>query len=98
MKNEKRKVKPQTMRLKQKKFLLLAKDALDKIHLEIESPKKHKKDNMNQIKQEIEKMKEALSTMDFQPTYPMSIVDHWQPDDQLGDLLLNLYYDYLDLG
>jgi galactokinase/mevalonate kinase-like predicted kinase len=97
MKNEKRKVKPQTMRLKQKKFLLFANVALDKINVEIENPKKHKKDDMNNIKEEIEKMKKALSTMEFQPMYPMNIVDHWRPDDKLGDLLLNLYYDYLDL-
>lgn len=97
MSNEKKKVKPQTMRLKQKKFLLLADVALDKIENEIAKPTHHKKDNMVYIKEEVGKMKSALTTMEFQPTYPMHIVDHWHPKDKLGDLLLNLYYDYLDL-
>ena len=97
MKNERNKVKPQTMKLRQKKFLLLVDVALDKINREISNPQKHKKDNMEFIKEEIFKMKESLSTIIFQPTYPLHIVDHWHPQDELGDFLLKLYYDYLDL-
>ena len=97
MNNERKKIKPQTMRLKQKKFLLLAEAALKKIEEEINKPTKHKKDNMVYVKEEIKKMKETLSTMEFQPTYPLHIVDNWHPKDKLGDMLLNLYYDYLDL-
>jgi hypothetical protein len=97
MNNEKKKVKPQTMKLKQKKFLFLADVVLDKIKNEIEKPTHHKKENMVYMREEVEKMKEALSTMEFQPTYPLHIVDHWHPKDRLGDLLLNLYYEYLDL-
>ncbi len=97
MNNVKKKVKPQTMRLKQKKFLLFADAALEKINLEIRNPKTHTKDDMQSIREEIEKMKESLSTLIFQPSYPLNIVDNWHPKDALGDLLLNLYYDYLDL-
>ncbi|MDR1195238.1 MAG: hypothetical protein LBL00_02040 [Endomicrobium sp.] len=97
MNNDKKKLKPQTIRLKQKKFLCLVKTALNEINQEIENPQKHKKDNMHYMKEEVEKMKEARSTMIFQPTYPLHIVDHWHPKDKLGDILLNLYYMYLDL-
>lgn len=85
------------MRLKQKKFLLLAGVALEKINLELNSPKTHAKDDMQHIKEEIIKMKKSLSTLIFQPSYPLNIVDNWHPKDALGDLLLNLYYDYLEL-
>ena len=95
--NERKKVKPQTMKLRQKKFLLLADSALLNISREIERPKNHKKDHMEFIKEEIEKMKVSLSTMIFQPTYPLHIVDHWHPKDGMGDMLLSLYYEYLDL-
>ncbi|MDR2426124.1 MAG: hypothetical protein LBD46_02930 [Endomicrobium sp.] len=97
MNNDKKKVKPQTMQLRKKKFLLLAQRSLEQINCEIKNPQKHKKDNMHYIEEEIEKMKEALSTMIFQPTYPLHIVDHWHPKDKFGDLLLDLYYAYLDL-
>ena len=97
MNNEKKKVKPQTMKLKQRKFLFFADVVLDKIEGEIKNPTCHPKDNMEYIKEEIEKMRETLSTMKFQPSYPLHIVDNWHPKDKLGDTLLNLYYDYLDL-
>lgn len=97
MNNERKKVKPQTMKLKQKKFLLLADVALDKIESEIGKPTNHQIDDMVHIKEEIENMKKALSTLEFQPIYPLYVVDHWHPKDKLGDILLNLYYDYLDL-
>ncbi|MCL2145469.1 MAG: hypothetical protein FWH43_08285 [Endomicrobia bacterium] len=97
MNNEKKKVKPQTMKLKQRRFLFFTDAVLDKIESEIKKPTRHPKDSLEYIKEEIEKMREALSMMKFQPGYPLHIVDHWHPKDKLGDTLLNLYYDYLDL-
>ncbi len=97
MDNEKKHLKPETVRLKQKKFVAAADIALDKIKREIDKPKNHRKESLELIKEEIEKMKEALSTIVFQPTYPLYVVDNWHPRDELGDSLLKLYYQYLFL-
>lgn len=97
MKNGKKCVTVSTMLLKQKKFISKANSAILQIQKEIKRPARHNRENLQFIKEEIEKMKESLSTIMFNPNYPAIIVDNWHPKDELGNVLLKLYYSYLDL-
>ena len=98
MRNEKREVSIQSLHLKQKKFIKNANSAIREIEKEIGKPKRHKIENLQFIKEEIEKMKVSLSSFIFKPNYPIIIVDHWNPKDELGNILLKLYYIYLELN
>ena len=98
MQQERKKVQPQTMRVRQKKFLLNSEAAIQKLQHCLEEPLIHNKKSLEFIRAEIYKMREALSTSVFKPIYPLYIVDNWHDSEELGDQLLNVYYDYLDLG
>jgi len=97
MQQERKKVLPQTIRLRHKKFLLNSEAALQQLQHCLADPLIHNKKTLEFIRAELCKMREVLSISVFKPIYPLYIVDNWHDKEELGDQLLKVYYDYLDL-
>ena len=95
--HEGKKVLPQTMRIRHKKFLLNSEAALQQLQQCLEDPLIHNKKTLEFIMAELYKMREVLSISVFKPIYPLYVVDNWHNKEELGDQLLKVYYDYLDL-
>lgn len=87
---------------KSQKFLNKLQNVMKQIDDEIDSHKNGKGITGNiiqleNIRKELEHMKNNLSSKKFKPSYSRIIIDSWDYTNPLGDKLLDLYDDYLKL-
>lgn len=99
--NKSKFVSSEAMVLRKQRILDLINSTIDDINNEIELHKKgmgidSSISTLEQITEELFKMKSAMSPKVYMPTYNYTIRDSWGEFSKLGEKLLKVLHDYKD--
>ena len=78
-------------------FLNKLQSVINELDDEIDAQKNGNINQLENIKRELECMRNALSFKKFKPSYTRIIVDSWDYTNPMGIKLLDLYDDYIKL-